>query len=427
MLDLKMIEKESALVLENCLKRQMKKENAQELIHTILSFNTKRKNLVTETDALKNERNQISSEFGKIKQKGGDTSHLTEKIQDIKKILEEKDKELADIEKELNHLLLILPNMLAPEVPVGKNDTENQKVKEWGIPRNFDFTPLAHWEIGKKLEILDLERGAKLTGSRFYVLLRDGARLERALINFFLDFYSAKGYQEFWSPLMVNRKTMTGTGQLPKFEEDLFKIEGEDYFLIPTAEVPVTNFYSDETIDSMPQKFACFTQCFRKEAGSYGKDTRGIIRVHQFSKVELVKLVEEDRSEEEHEKLLADITESLQVLNLPYQVVLLCSGDVGFSARKCYDIEVWIPSENKYREISSVSNFWDFQARRANIKYKSADGKKKLVHTLNGSGLAVGRTMVAILENYQNEDGTVTVPEALIPYMNGKRTIGGKE
>lgn len=423
MLDVKLIEKDPELA-----KQQLKNRNmSPDAVDQIISLNQKKSSVLKETEALRNQRNVISKEFGELKKKGGDVSGLTEKIETLKANLSVQEEELAKLEKELVEILLMIPNHLAPEVPVGKDETENKEIRKYGTPKTFDFAPKAHWELGEKLDIIDLARGAKLTGSRFYVLKKYGARLERALINFFLDFYSERGYQEIWPPYMVNSKTMTGTGQLPKFKDDLFKIEGLDYYLIPTAEVPVTNLYADEVLEeeNIPQYFCSFTACFRKEAGAYGKDTKGIIRVHQFSKVELVKFVSADKSEEEHEKLLKNVTEALETLGLAYRVILLCSGDTGFSAKKCYDVEVWLPSEKKYREISSVSNFGDFQARRANIKYKTKDKQRAFVHTLNGSGLAVGRTMVAILENYQNADGSITIPEALVPYMNGLKKIGG--
>ena len=427
MLDLKFIESNLEQVKSNLSQRGGGAELVAN-IERLNSLNIRRKELIQITDQLKNQRNQISKEFGLLKKKGEDVSELSKSMASLKEKLDGDDKALSELENQVQELLLSFPNLLTADVPAGRDETENKEVSRWGSPRSFDFTPKAHWEIGENLDIIDLKRGAKLTGSRFYVLKNYGAKLERALINFFLDQYGGKGYEEVWTPFMVNRKTMTGTGQLPKFEDELFKIEGLDYFLIPTAEVPVTNLYAEEILplSTLPLKHCCFTACFRKEAGSYGKDTRGIIRVHQFNKVELVKFTRPEDSDNEHAKLLKDITASLEILDLPYRVMLLCSGDTGFSAQKCYDIEVWLPSEQKYREISSISNFGDFQARRASIRYQAEDGKKPFVHTLNGSGLAVGRTMVAILENYQNPDGSVTIPEALIPYMGGVKIIGGK-
>lgn len=427
MLDLRFIESNLEKVKANLAQRGGGADLVANL-DRLNNLNIQRKELIQITDQLKNQRNQISKEFGLLKKKGEDVGELSKTMSSLKEKLDVDDKALSDLETQVQELLLSFPNLLSSDVPAGKDESENKEVARWGSPRVFDFTPKAHWEIGENLDIIDLKRGAKLTGSRFYVLKNYGAKLERALINFFLDQYGGKGYEEVWTPFMVNRKTMTGTGQLPKFEEELFKIEGLDYFLIPTAEVPVTNLYADEILcaQNLPQKHCCFTACFRKEAGSYGKDTRGIIRVHQFNKVELVKFTRPENSESEHALLLKDISGSLELLGLPYRVMLLCSGDTGFSAQKCYDIEVWLPSEQKYREISSISNFGEFQARRASIRYQAEDGKKAFVHTLNGSGLAVGRTMVAILENYQNPDGSVTIPEALVPYMGGVKIIGGK-
>ncbi len=425
MLDIKTIENEPDKTKKNLKKRGINPY----VIDELLSLNDQRKTLITVTDKLKNERNIISKEFGKRKKAGEDVSELLTKMSDIKEELEVKDHDLTKIKNEVQQQLLSIPNILADEVPLGKDDSENIEIKKWGTPKNFSFKPLAHWDLGEKLNMLDLKTGAKLTGSRFFVMNHAGALLDRALTNFFLDFYSERSYTEISTPYLVNSKTLTGTGQLPKFEDDLFKIEDSDYYLIPTAEVPVTNIYANEILDevNLPLYYACATPCFRKEAGSYGKDTRGIIRVHQFNKVELVKFVPAEDSIDEHEHLLRDITDSLEVLGLPYRVVLLCSGDTGFSAHKCYDVEVWLPSENKYREISSISNFGDYQARRANIKYKNSEGKKEFAHTLNGSGLAIGRTMVAIMENFQNEDGSITIPEVLIPYMNGIEKIGGEQ
>jgi len=422
MIDPKIIENDIS-VLENSIKKRNMDTSIIELLKEI---SIKRKNSIKKKEELLAKRNSISKEFSDRKRKGVSTEELEREISVLKDEIEKIEEESKSIEEEYEEVMLNIPNILSDDVPFGKSEEDNVVVRNWGKPRSFDFNVLPHWELGKKLGILDIETGTKLAGSRFYVLLGLGALLERALINFFLDFYSSKGYKEVWPPYMVNSQTMTGTGQLPKFKDELFKIEGLDYYLIPTAEVPVTNIHSNQilTLDELPRYYCSFTACFRKEAGSYGKDTRGIMRVHQFSKVELVKIVEPDVSENEHQKLLNDVEESLKLLVLPYRVVLLCGGDIGFSASKCYDVEVWIPSENKYREISSVSNFKDFQARRAKIRYKK-DGKNTFVHTLNGSGLAIGRTMIAILENYQNKDGSVSIPEPLVPYMKGIKTIGG--
>lgn len=425
MLDLREIEKEPEILIKSLKKRCFKE--ADETVSKLLDLNTSRKDLIQKADQLRAERKQISKEFGKLKKNNEDVSELSAKSEALKSELEKIEENLNNIQADVDQILYSIPNILAEEVPEGKDDTQNVEIYKWGEPKKFEFKPLAHWELGEKSGLIDLKRGAKLAGSRFYVLWKEAAKLERALINFFLDEASKDGYEEIWPPYMANTATLTGTGQLPKFEEDLFKIADTDYYLIPTAEVPVTNLYASETVkeSDLPIKHAAFTACFRKEAGSYGKDTKGIVRVHQFSKVELVKISAPEQSEKEHELLLKNATNLLELLNLPYRVVLLCGGDTGFSARKCYDIEVWIPSENKYREISSVSNFGDFQARRAGIKVKG-DKSKCFAHTLNGSGLAVGRAMVAIFENYQNEDGTITIPEVLREYMRGIEKIGGR-
>jgi len=333
-------------------------------------------------------------------------------------------------ERELQEFLMTIPNLPHLSVPAGKDASDNVEVKRWGDIPTFDFEPKAHWDLGEALGILDFKTGAKICGARFTLYWDLGAQLERALINFMLDLHTREhGYREVLPPFIVNRKTMTGTGQLPKFEEELFKVEGTDYFLIPTAEVPVTNIHQDEVLEEkrLPLYYTAYTPCFRKEAGSYGKDTRGLIRQHQFNKVELVKFTTPENSYEELEKLLCDAEEILKRLSLPYRVVNLCAGDLGFSASKTYDIEVWLPGQNTYREISSCSNFEDFQARRAKIRYRVAGkSKTEYVHTLNGSGLAVGRTLVAILENFQQADGSVLIPEALKSYMNGVERIGNK-
>jgi len=341
----------------------------------------------------------------------------------VSRTIKTLDEELAKYEETLRSILMGLPNLPHPSVPSGKDEEDNSLIREVGTPPSFDFDPLPHWEIGERLGILDFERAAKIAGARFALYVGHGARLERALINFMLDIQTKEhGYLEVLPPFMANRISTTATGQLPKFEEDLFKLEGWDYYLVPTAEVPVTNIHQDEILmeEELPKRYTAYTPCFRSEAGSYGKDTRGLIRQHQFNKVELVKFVTPETSYEELEGLLSDAESILKRLGFPYRVVSLCTGDLGFSASKTYDIEVWIPSQQKYREVSSCSNFEDFQARRGNIRFKTK-GKKgtELVHTLNGSGLAVGRTVVAILENFQEEDGSVVIPEALRPYMDG--------
>lgn len=382
----------------------------------------RRRELLQETENLKALRNKVSDEISRMKDKTQAQDRIAE-MREVSQRIKVMDDGLKEAEAELETLLLTIPNLPHAAIPVGTSEADNVEVRKWGEPGTFSFTPKPHWEIGEALGILDFERGAKITGARFTLYKGAGARLERALINFMLDLHTERhNYVEMLPPFMVNRESMTGTGQLPKFAEDLFHLEGVDFFLIPTAEVPVTNIHRGEILKSsdLPLCYVAYTPCFRKEAGSYGKDTRGLIRQHQFNKVELVKLVPPSESYAELDKLLADAEEVLQLLQIPYRVVELCSGDLGFSAAKTYDIEVWLPGQNTYREISSCSNFEDFQARRASIRYRQDEkAKPEFVHTLNGSGLAVGRTVVAILENYQQPDGSVVIPDALRPYMGG--------
>jgi seryl-tRNA synthetase len=380
-----------------------------------------RLDILQETETFRYKRNKATEEITKFKKENKDAS---QKISEVKKIsirIKELEEQLREKDEKTKEILLNIPNIPHCSVPVGKGEGENQVIRTWGEKPEFDFIPKPHWELGKSLGILDFERGAKLAGARFTLYMDAGAKLERALINFMLELHTKEhGYREVLPPFMVNRNTMTGTGQLPKFEEDLFKIENADYYLIPTAEVPLTNIFAQEIIDGkmLPIYLTAYTPCFRSEAGSYGKDTRGIIRQHQFNKVELVKFSSQEESYNELEKLLINAEEVLKRLKIHYRVVNLCTGDLGFSATKTYDIEVWLPGDKVYREISSCSNFEDFQARRANIRYRpSTKEKTKYAHTLNGSGLAVGRTLVAILENYQQKDGSVIVPEVLRPYM----------
>lgn len=386
------------------------------------NLDEERRSIISEAEKLKEERNKSSKKIGNLMKSGkkDEAEKIKTKMKEVAGEIKEMDEQLSNIESKLNGFLLELPNILDESVPEGKDENDNVEVKKWGNIPDFDFEPKAHDDLAAGLGILDLEVSAKLSGSRFSFLKGKGAKLERALVNFFLDIQTGEnGYIETQVPLMVNSKTMTGTGQLPKFEDDLFKIKDRDLWLIPTAEVPVTNVYSDTILeeDALPIYMTAFTPCFRSEAGSYGKDTKGLIRLHQFNKVELVKFVHPDNSKDEHEKLLNDAEKILQLLNIPYRVVVLSSGDTGFGASKCYDIEVWLPSQNKYREISSVSNFKDFQARRANIKFrKKSDKKTDFVHTLNGSGLAVGRTWIAIIENCQTKEGNIKIPEVLVPY-----------
>lgn len=390
-------------------------------------LDSRRRELLREAESLKAVRNAASEEISRIKDKSQAQPRIAE-MREVSAKIKVLDDELRGVDDDLQAVILTIPNIPHESVPVGASEADNREVQKWGEPPRFGFTPRPHWEIGEGLGILDFERGAKLTGARFTLYRGAGARLERALINFMLDLHTEKhGYQETLPPFMVNRESMTGTGQLPKFEEDLFHLDGTDYYLIPTAEVPVTNIHRGEILkgSDLPLSYTAYTPCFRKEAGSYGKDVRGLIRQHQFNKVELVKFTHPSTSYAELERLLANAEEVLRQLGLHYRVVELCTGDMGFSAAKTYDIEVWLPAQDTYREISSCSNFEDFQARRASIRFREDDkAKPEFVHTLNGSGLAVGRTLVAILENYQQEDGTVMIPEALRPYMGGCSSIG---
>jgi seryl-tRNA synthetase len=395
-----------------------------------IQLEKERRGLIQEVEALRSQRNQVSDEISKIKQQKGDAADLISRMRGVSERIKTLEDDLKEKEEWVQAFLLVIPNIPHESVPVGKNEADNKERRRWGELPVFAFEPKPHWDIGEALDILDFKAGAKLAGARFTLYKDLGARLERALINFMLDLHTNEhGYQEVLPPFMVNREAMIGTGQLPKFADDLFKIEGLDYFLIPTAEVPVTNIHREETLDEedLPIYYCAYTPCFRKEAGSYGKDTRGIIRQHQFNKVELVKLTTPETSYDELEKLLADAEEVLRRLEIHYRVVSLCTGDLGFAAAKTYDIEVWLPGQGEYKEISSCSNFEAFQARRASIRFRR-EGKKgtELVHTLNGSGLAVGRTVVAILENYQQEDGSVIIPKPLRPYMGGVERIERK-
>jgi len=389
-----------------------------------LALEERRMSVLKEAEELRNRRNVVSEEIGRLKRQKEDASARLEEMKGVSDRLKDLDEKLKDFEAETRAFMLSIPNIPHESVPVGRDETENVETERWGTPREFDFDPLNHWDIAEQLDIIDFERGSKLAGARFAVMKGHGARLERALINFMLDIHTAKGYKEIFPPIIVNRDTMTGTGQLPKFEMELFRIADPEFYLIPTAEVPVTNLHRDEILkeSDLPMYYTAYTPCFRREAGSYGKDTRGLIRQHQFNKVELVKFVRPEDSYEELQKLTRDAENILRQLNLPYRILSLCTGDMGFSSAKTFDLEVWLPGQNKYREISSCSNFEDFQARRAGIRFKR-EGKKgtEFVHTLNGSGLAIGRTVVAILENYQQKDGSVIVPEVLRPYMGTDR------
>ncbi|NLJ77249.1 MAG: serine--tRNA ligase [Peptococcaceae bacterium] len=387
-----------------------------------IRLDEQRREKLFNVEQMKNRRNVVSEEIGRLKKAGKDVPDMVMEMRDLSRAIKEKDEEIKNVEGRLREILLDIPNIPHESVPVGKDAADNTVVRKWGKKRDFGFTPRPHWEIGENLNILDFERGGKVTGARFCFYKGLGARLERALISFMLDLHTGEhGYTEIFPPFMVNRQSMIGTGQLPKFAEDMFKIEGTEYYLIPTAEVPVTNLYGNEILDGdkLPISHCAYSACFRAEAGAAGRDTRGLIRLHQFNKVELVKFCKPGEAYDELEKLTGHAEKVLQLLGLAYRVVVLCTGDLGFSAAKTYDLEVWLPSYSDYREISSCSNFGDFQARRAGIRYRNDKGRAELVHTLNGSGLAIGRTVAAIIENYQEADGTIIIPEVLQPYMGG--------
>ena len=399
----------------------MRKRNANVNLDEFLELEKKRRELTLQVEALKSQRNAASQEIGKMKKAGENADAQMAEVRALGDKIAEDDKELKDIEARLKEILMTIPNMPAADTPVGSSDADNPVVRTWREPAKFAFEPQAHWDIGEKLNILDVERAGKVSGARFTFYRGLGSRLERSVINFFLDIHTGEnGYTEFFPPFIVNKDSMQGTGQLPKFAEDMFKLEGLDYYLIPTAEVPITNLHRDEIVsgDDLPLYYTAYSACFRAEAGSAGRDTRGLIRQHQFNKVELVKFTKPEDSWDELEKLTANAEKVLQLLELPYRVVRLCTGDIGFSSAATYDLEVWLPAANCYREISSCSNFLDFQARRANIRFRrDTKSKPEFVHTLNGSGVAVGRTVAAILENYQQADGSVIVPKVLRPYM----------
>ncbi len=416
MLDIKRI-RQNPEELERAMKSR---RNKGADVSGLLELDKQRRALLGEVEVLKARSNQVSSEIPKLKKAGENTDELMAEMKSVKAKIKELDEKVSNIDVEIEKALLAIPNIPHSSVPDGASDADNVEVRKWGEPRTFDFEPKAHWDLGESLNILDFAAGAKITGARFTVYRGLGSKLERSIINFFLNTHTEHGYTEIFPPYMVNRTSMTGTGQLPKFEEDAFKVTDTDYFLIPTAEVPVTNLHRGEILEEkdLPIKYCAYSACFRAEAGSAGRDTRGLIRQHQFNKVELVKFVKPEDSYDELEKLTNDAERVLQLLGLPYRVVNLSTGDIGFSSAKTYDLEVWMPSYGRYVEISSCSNFEDFQARRMGIRFRrDKNSKPELVHTLNGSGVAIGRTVAAILENYQQSDGSIKVPDVLVPYM----------
>lgn len=421
MLDLKFM-RENKETLEIMLKNRGSDITLDEFI----KLDEERREILSEVETLKNKRNVNSAEIAKLKKAKEDATGLIEAMGQVSAKIKELDNKLNEVDEKIKYIQMTIPNKLSETTPIGKNEDENVEIRRWGEPRKFDFEPKAHWEIGEKLGILDFERGAKLSGSRFVLYRGGAARVERALINFMLDLHTEKhGYTEHITPFIVNREVCEGTGQLPKFEEDMYRTD-DDMFLISTSEITMTNIHRKEILDEndLPKYYTAYSPCFRREAGSYGKDVKGIIRVHQFNKVEMVKLATPETSYDELEKMVDNAEDVLRILGLPYRVISLCSGDIGFGSAKTYDVEVWLPSQNKYREISSCSNCEDFQARRMGLKYRpNGSNKSEFIHTLNGSGLAVGRTLVAIMENYQQEDGTFLIPEALVPYMNGVKVV----
>lgn len=416
MLDMKFVRDNLDVV-----RTMLKNRNNSMSLDGFAELEKKRRDILNESDSLKSQKNSTSKKIGELRKAGEDTTEISAEVRELGKKISALDNELRAVEENLREILLSIPNIPADDVPIGIDDTQNPEVRRWGEPRKFDFEPKAHWDIGDALKILDFDRASKVTGARFTFYRGLGARLERACINFMMDLHANKhGYTEMLAPYIVNKNSMIGTGQLPKFAEDMFKIEGTDFYLVPTAEVPTTNYHRDEILsaDILPEYFSCYTACFRAEAGAAGRDTRGLIRQHQFNKVELIKFTKPEESWAELESMVAAAEDVLKILEIPYRVVLLCTGDMSFTSAKTYDIEVWMPAQNKYREISSCSNCTDYQARRANIKFRRDNkSKPEFVHTLNGSGIAVGRTVAAILENYQQADGSVLIPKALVPYM----------
>ncbi len=420
MLDIKFIRDHEADV-----RRALQARGATADLDAVIALDKERRALVSQVEVLKNRRNVVSKEIGALKKAGRDAADMQKAMREVGEEIAATDQRIREVEEKLGGALLYFPNLPHTSVPVGADASGNQVVRQHGEPRHFDYPAKPHWEIGAKLGILDMERAARMSGSGFILMAGLGSRLQRALIQFMLDLHvNEHGYKEVWPPFVVNASSMRGTGQLPKFAEELYHVPSDDLYLIPTAEVPVTNMYRDEMIkDPLPIYLTAYTPCFRREAGAAGKETRGMIRVHQFDKVEMVKFVEPENSYDELEKLVQNAEDVLQRLGLTYRVVLLCTGDMGFGAAKCYDIEIWAPGQNAWLEVSSCSNFEDFQARRAQIRYRNKDGKVALVHTLNGSGVALPRLIVALLENYQQADGTVRLPEALWPYMGGVQRL----
>lgn len=421
MLDIKMIRQNTDEIKERLATRGVKAEK----IDALLEKDKRRRELLVETEGLKQKRNEVSAEIANAKRNKQDATDAIKEMREVGAKIKSLDEELEEVEATVKDMASRLPNLPNPTIPVGPDESANVELRKVGTPREFDFEPKAHWDIGEDLGILDFDRGAKVSGARFVYYKGLGARLERAVYNFMLDEHAKEGYTEMLPPYIVNAQTMYGTGQFPKFKEEVYQVNGEDMTLIPTAEVPLTNYYRDEVIpmEKLPVYFTALTPCFRSEAGSAGRDTRGLIRMHQFNKVEMVKFSKPENSYDELEKMTQNAGNIMEKLGLPYHVITLSTGDMGFSAAMTHDLEVWMPAQNKYREISSCSNCEDFQARRAHIQYRDENGKLNFVHTLNGSGLAVGRTVAAILENYQNEDGSVTVPEALRPYLGGLEKI----
>ena len=421
MLDLKFMRENKEQV-----EKWLKQRGSDLTLDEFTKLDEERREILGEVEALKNKRNNESAEIARLKKAKEDASELIKAMGEVSAKIKELDEKLAEVDEKIKYIQMTIPNKLSDTTPIGKDEDENVEIRRWGEPRKFDFEPKSHWEIGEQLGILDFERGSKLSGSRFVLYRGGAARVERALINFMLDLHTEKhGYTEHITPFLVNREICEGTGQLPKFEEDMYRTD-DDMFLISTSEITMTNIHRKEILDEkdLPKYYTAYSPCFRREAGSYGKDVKGIIRVHQFNKVEMVKLATPETSYDELEKMVDNAEDVLRILGLPYRVISLCSGDIGFGSAKTYDVEVWLPSQNKYREISSCSNCEDFQARRMGLKYRpNGSNKSEFVHTLNGSGLAVGRTLVAIMENYQQEDGSFLIPDALVPYMNGVKVV----